>query len=283
MDEQYDQSSIVDSSVPDQLSVDDLTFPSYMPIDKHMMREFESATKVSNQINIDEMIKETIKSCYNLVEFIFKNEIMDINTAALEANCETLRELYSSKYQGDLLKQIIQNCKEEVMQTRRSDDVLSMETWKSFNDVEKLQFGDYFEQELSKIDINLFESWLKKNKDYQTIRYLPKILKHPEEPIPEDNDDDDLNIAGGKVSLKDPITLRIFTNPVISKCGHTYERDSIFQQMSGNTTTCAISGCETQIERKDLKEDKIMSIRVQAFTHHQKFVKDDKYIPVLLS
>jgi hypothetical protein len=269
-----------------QLGIDGFSFPNYMPIDKHLFREFEVVTKVSNPVNVDELISQTIETGYDYVDFIFKNEISEWDSQVLLDNCQVLRQLYFHKFQLDVLKQKISTSKQQVLEDRTSDDVLSLSTWKDYKEVEKLQFGDNIVQELSKNDNidELFETWLKLNNQYQVFKYLPFILNHPEESLPEDtNIDDDLNVAGGKVSLKDPITLRIFSDPVISKCGHTYERDSILQQMTGNSTTCAISGCEAKIEKKDLKHDKIMEIRVKSFHHNQKFAKNDKVVPVLLT
>lgn len=262
----------------DNLILDDLKLPAYIPMHRHMVREVESASKVAKTLDIEDMINDTIANCYTFMDFVFSLESTEWHTRPLDNNLQALRDLYLYKFQDEFLQTSLSSAKKSYAELTQDESLLNLDTWPEFMDKTNSQFGDFIIEQLTdEIDQKKFETWLSRQKPYQSIKYLPIILQNPEEPIPDENDDnDDLNIAGGKVSLKDPITLRIFTNPVIGKCGHTYERDSIKQQMTNSRTTCAISGCEAVIEERHLIEDKIMELRVKAFNHIQKSGKKDQ-------
>jgi SUMO ligase MMS21 Smc5/6 complex component len=50
-----------------------------------------------------------------------------------------------------------------------------------------------------------------------------------------DNDDDDIEIEGEHISLKCPLTLLPFTDPVTSKkCPHSFERNAILPMIQNS-------------------------------------------------
>lgn len=90
------------------------------------------------------------------------------------------------------------------------------------------------------------------------------LFKNPEDAIPDETEDDELNVSGGKISLKDPLTLNYFVKPVKSKrCNHVYEELSILLHLN-TQRVCPISGCSAVLTRNDLILDKLMLIRIRS-------------------
>ncbi|GEQ72494.1 hypothetical protein JCM33374_g6181 [Metschnikowia sp. JCM 33374] len=83
---------------------------------------------------------------------------------------------------------------------------------------------------------------------YQYLSNVGFVLENPEDPLPDDTTDDELAVSGGKISLKDPLSLDFFTEPVMSKtCKHVFEDKYIRQQLQGHAYIhCPITGCEAE-------------------------------------
>ncbi|KAK7203734.1 zinc-finger of the MIZ type in Nse subunit-domain-containing protein [Myxozyma melibiosi] len=81
------------------------------------------------------------------------------------------------------------------------------------------------------------------------------------------NSDDELVVARTKISLKCPLTLQLFVNPVTStKCPHSFSNDAI-RQMFGRTTQieCPVGGCMKKLRVSDLKPDRKLERKVERF------------------
>lgn len=114
---------------------------------------------------------------------------------------------------------------------------------------------------------------------------------NPESQIPTFNDDkdevdgdddDDIEIEGGIVSLKCPISQQIIETPVKSSiCGHTYDKKSIMELLSRESLDTNIKRCpecHAELTVTDLVKDNIMSIRLAAYRRDQQLLKNRKKV-----
>ncbi|GME90332.1 unnamed protein product [[Candida] boidinii] len=98
----------------------------------------------------------------------------------------------------------------------------------------------------------------------------------------DDDDDDDIEIEGGIVSLKCPISQQIIETPVKSGiCGHTYDKKSIMELLNRESLDTNIKRCpecHAELTVTDLVKDNIMSIRLDAFKRDQQLLKNRKKV-----
>ncbi|KAH3660499.1 hypothetical protein OGAPHI_007085 [Ogataea philodendri] len=91
---------------------------------------------------------------------------------------------------------------------------------------------------------------------------------NPTEPIPfnDQEDDDEIEIGGGKVNLTCPISRLIMKNPIRNNvCGHTYDKASLANYRS---TECP--ECGRTFSKTDLVEDTLMKIRLAGYKRDEK-------------
>jgi len=96
-----------------------------------------------------------------------------------------------------------------------------------------------------------------------------------------DDSDDDIAIAGQKISTKCPITFLEFKDPVTSlKCPHSYERSAIEDMIKQaapptarrgdqpppgwrKTVTCPVAGCDHVLGMEDIRPDPVLVRRIK--------------------
>jgi len=259
----------------------DLSLPQYVPMHKYIFREFEQVSKVVNAINIEKDIKTIYDDVNKYVDFMLDNDIVDGTDPFFSQCYDNMRQLCVTKITYDRLKTVLDQCKLAIKESRNDDPELSLETWDEVRQINVPQFGDFVISSYGNLQITpeTLEHDLKSEPRLHHVKWMSFILQNPEEPIPDEKEDDDLNVSGGKISLKDPISLQPFKNPVTSTCGHTFEKD-VINQMEGASFHCPISGCVQTIVRNQLTLDFVMSVRARAFQAMQKSTRNDD-IPVL--
>ncbi|KAI9504918.1 zinc-finger of the MIZ type in Nse subunit-domain-containing protein [Coemansia spiralis] len=111
------------------------------------------------------------------------------------------------------------------------------------------------------------------NQQYCEFRQQLWDLKHEGEPMPNlfgpaeegNEDEDDLVIAGARLTYKCPITASWLTDPVTSKvCKHSFSRDAIVDYIRGHhgSCPCPVGGCSHRIQLRDLHQDKVLERKV---------------------
>jgi hypothetical protein len=259
----------------------DLSLPQYVPMHKYIFREFEQVSKVVSAIDIDKAIKTIHDDVNKYVDFMVDNDMVDGTDPFFSQSYENMRKLCITQITYNRLKTVLDQCKLEIKESRDNDPELSLETWNEVRHLSLPQFGDFIIEKFGNFQITpeTLEQDLKSVPQLYDVKCIPFILQNPDEPIPDDKEDDDLNVSGGKISLKDPISLQPFKDPVTSTCGHTFEKD-VINQMEGVDFACPISGCARRIVKTQLVPDFIMSVRARAFQSMQKSNRND-HVPVL--
>lgn len=114
------------------------------------------------------------------------------------------------------------------------------------------------------------------HKDHLYLKNAAFIIDHPLDPLPDENADDDLQVEGGKVDIKCPLSLRIFEQPMRSKkCGHTFDYSAIKDTWRHNVEPCPVLGCGSRISINDFEPDELMNLRVKSFHRLQRKLEND--------
>ncbi|KAI5959185.1 uncharacterized protein KGF55_005528 [Candida pseudojiufengensis] len=259
-----------------------LSLPTYIPLHYSLGSNFNKILQSGSRGNdlTPQALKQHINLVNQYIDHIISNDSLDFNENILNNYLKTYKNLIISKIK---LSQIEKLSNETILKQYISPNLnlnlTNLDEYHQSVNPSVEEFISSKENELisSNYQINQF---IKSDKLYQLLRSLTFIMKNPEDPVPdEDNDDDDaIGISGGKVSLKDPITLNQFVEPVITSCNHTFEKSSIQQQMLTHRYgpfECPISGCDSVLNSNSFKIDKLMKARVKAFNKMEKNKDDD--------
>lgn len=247
--------------------INDLELPPYLPMQRSIVPEFERLSRfpLNPSPQIDESVKHIVRNCESHLEYLLTQKRTDIEnyvSQTIDALCTFIGVQHDLMLFTDQFKASRAAVRDRVTQ----DPELDLENLSELRALTHSNFGDFIvtNHQASK------QSASPDPKQHKLVKYLKSlsfIVKNPLEPLPDDGDgeDDEINVSGGKVSLKDPISLDVFLNPVISTaCKHTFEKDHILQYMRSGNTQCPITGCNAQVNNSVLEPDNIMKWRVKA-------------------
>ncbi|KAI5952619.1 hypothetical protein KGF54_003486 [Candida jiufengensis] len=268
--------------ISDQYLPSNLSLPSYIPLHRSLEHDFNRVfrnTSISNNDLTEQSIRQHKQIAFKYIDYILSQELLEFNEDTLFNFLNTYTNL------------VLSNRKISKIDELKNDDVLKMyispekelnlSTISQYHESIIPDVEDYINAKKREIlyskvrTIKFFEN----DEFYKLLRGLTFVMKKPEDPIPdeEDEEDDSLGVSGGKVSLKDPITLNIFKDPVISICHHTFEKQSIQRQLMENRNQsfiCPISGCDQPLNSNSFTVDKLMKARVKAFSRMEKNSND---------
>lgn len=255
-----------------------MDLPQYLPLRKEYLREFEKLTsRASEAKHTDSLLTKISNQTTKYIDYSLKSksELKPVITI-LKENLKCLEALIRAQYDVSIYKNSIEDSRKSIRKFQASDNELTLDNLEHYQNVssERENFADLIQSDYERskgvVDSDRFNELLYKNPQYKTLLNLVFILENPETPIPDTNQEEDLNISGGKISLRDPISLDYFKNPVISKkCRHTFDKEIMEVYLQTNND-CPIAGCKSKIALADLIPDKEMSIRVIVFSQNLK-------------
>ncbi|CAM9102640.1 unnamed protein product [Choristocarpus tenellus] len=88
-----------------------------------------------------------------------------------------------------------------------------------------------------------------------------KMFKDIMKTVRSGEDDDDLEVMAGELSIKCPLTNATFKEPVKSKkCGHTFDKNAVIYhiRVQRQNCVCPVAGCNKKLAMEDLVPDKEM-------------------------
>lgn len=264
-----------------------MELPGYLPLNRDLTRVVEKcgASGISASKQTEVLAERIYKTCKQWVDYSIGNGTATTNAtrSVLEANLTVLTEVFRTQYKADIFKASFDASKRKVRDLSATEDEVTLDNLDNYhniaNDERRLNFGDFIINEYNEqknYRETDFLSFLRNKNQYRQVQSFLVILDNPEAPIPDENggDEDDLNISGGTISLKDPILLNIFEDPVISKvCKHTFERQSIVNHLQ-TSNDCPIAGCSAKLNMNSLQPDDIMRLRVNVYKQKGKNKKD---------
>lgn len=242
----------------------DLSLPNYVPLRREFMREFEQQfIPDSTNVIYGQQFKQVTSMADHYINYILANSNLEFSESILQKYITSLDNLNKVERETKKLKQVhdLPSVREVTGLQLRELNLNSLEEFQKMNNP---SFPGVITQEFNNLPLDPPVST--NQRYYKFLKDAIFVINHPEEAIPDENEDDELNISGGTISLKDAITLNYYDNPVCSLiCGHTYEDVSIKSHLR-TKRTCPIAGCNTPISLEDLKPDKLMLMRIRAAT-----------------
>lgn len=252
----------------------ELDLPSYFPLHLSLRVNTEfSAHQLLNQI--DDRLVTVRKNTDGFLSYLSENShlLQDPKCRSyLAKQLQAFRRLLLSKYRLQALQTSLKAAHREFVESRRQELDLSLDNYYIYKDVTKQNFADKFVDEVAHQDESSHLELLRGDVTYQYIKNALFVVENPEDPLPDELKDDDVAMAGGKISLKDPLSLNYFVEPVSSrKCHHIYEKQHIMRQLQDDMPiNCPVIGCSATIQRGDLRDDKLMALRVKVFLSRTK-------------
>lgn len=246
--------------------------PTYFPVHLSLRVNTEfSATQLLNQI--DDRIISVKKSAELYLTYLSQNAhlLQDSHSGEyLTKQLRAFKKLLLSKYRLQALQSSLKTAHREFVESRRQEQDLSLDNYYIYKDVTKKNFADRIVNDLKESEEandSSFEDILRADTSFQYLRNALFVLQHPEDPLPDELRDDDVAVAGGKISLKDPLSLNYFVEPVSSRrCNHVYEKQHIMRLFQEDVPiNCPVTGCSATIRSDDLRDDELMALRVKAF------------------
>lgn len=263
-----------------------IQIPAYFPLHLDLLNDFERIGRSQYNFNIDSTLKESINNIINQTEEYLAFSLdetslttTDVDAGFLVSNLSTLEQLLKSQHELDIWKRSTDESKAKIRSKRRHETELHFLNLEEYSTRTDLPIGvlvndEYADYKYIHNQETSFQTILKMDDSYQYLKNVAFILENPETPLPDEVQDDDLEVAGGKISLRDPMSLNYFQIPVVSKkCSHVYEKDTIYNYLIHNKK-CPVDGCDASLTRNDLKPDKIMTLRVKAYLIKEKTKKD---------
>ncbi|KAK6465774.1 zinc-finger of the MIZ type in Nse subunit-domain-containing protein [Scheffersomyces coipomensis] len=241
---------------------------NYVPLDSNLLRDLDTTGGIHSSIlsSIEDLIKQIVKDTQKYITSFTNGDISKLDESYILTQAENLKNAIVTQFELQNYDRSIKISKTKIKDNMRRDAQLDEEQLEELADdnISDMIEKDYYS--FNSTQQGLLSTVIKSNADYQLLKNVVFIVNNPEDPIPDEEDDEELNVAGGKVSLKDPISLQYFQDPVCSKrCKHTFEKSSIQSHFSKGGSNCPIDGCSQTITRADLYPDQLMRIRVSIY------------------
>jgi len=137
-------------------------------------------------------------------------------------------------------------------------------------------------------------TWFKHLEDPSIAAAPPQTQIRPQtrrhQPTPAEDDDEDIAIESERVSLKCPLTLLTFNEPLASrKCPHSFEAQAIMDMISHSSMMVPVGGdrrnrvravkcpvCSVVLTQEDLKRDAVLERRVRRMQRQQEEEDEDE-------
>lgn len=249
------------------------TLPAYMPLARQLLREFESASgKLRDdglQSCIDSQIAASVTALDAYVAYFYEQNVKELDGLVFDNHLETITTLLRAEFEMETLRTLMATVRPLLKLDNEQNQEIRLETLEYYRGVtDKVEVHDAIAAQHQRDHANFetkFATFLKNNRWYQYFKSAAFVVVHPEEPLPEDEADDDIGIDGGKISLRDPLLMELYTEPMVSrKCGHIYDKRhvNVLFDATGRAE-CPVSGCDSQVDRHDLEPDPLMKLRVR--------------------
>lgn len=264
--------------------------PEYVPVSRDMTGEL---LKISNhsvpakelQDTHDQMMKSALEFLDQIVETPTRpGDDEEERLAPLKQIIDSFDKLTRSQKETRSFYKAFEQTRTMINQKSKTEPHLTLENLNTFNnvDLDRNMFSRVIQKVLDEnADTGGAYDSNNDNDDYIYLKNAAFIIDHPLDPLPEEQqgDDDDIQVEGGKIDLKCPISLKIFENPMKSvKCGHTFDLEGISGTWHNRDEQCPILGCGKVLRRTDFKKDDLMNLRVKSYYRLQKKLENNENV-----
>lgn len=255
--------------------------PEYIPLHHLLGRDLETAD--SQHLLVLQEVRAAIDEVSQQGKAYIDFVLSDKNTTAVQVNQDTLDTLLTAlrqhiitKHELEWWKKSAHNTRAKLRQRWNNEPEVLVDTLEQLRDFGPRQLfadeiaADYAEERNLRKQESTIDQLVSSNATYLQLRNLVYILQDPSNPLPTDTDEDDLAVAGGKISLRDPLSLDYYVDPYKSrKCLHVFSKATIDEYLAGvsarQAKNCPVDGCAATITANDLAPDPIMDLRMKVY------------------
>ncbi|KAI5949482.1 hypothetical protein KGF57_004692 [Candida theae] len=270
---EHPEASNSDAFLPQNLSL-----PSYVPLNRNFHRDFDKIFRTNASTDMTTpAINQHRLTAKNYINYILENESLEFDEKTLNNFALGYKQILESRCNLKKFESI--GADRRITDYLNTSQPLTLDTLDMYHSMNKPSYEELLSEVHNLSSTAEVQAHLKSDEFYQLLRSIAYVIKHPEESVPDEfaDNDDDVGISGGVVSLKDPLTLNSFVDPVVAPCGHTFESSSILQQLEQHSSggmECPIGGCDATLQRGNLKPDTLMRIRIRSANKQQKSNRD---------
>ncbi|QLQ82568.1 hypothetical protein HG537_0H03310 [Torulaspora globosa] len=174
----------------------------------------------------------------------------------------TYRELVALESSSRCLETKLENAKGKYRESSHNSEPVELSSWNRYISDSDGRPGllDIFNSEETSVGTRP-----KPTGDFKLLEAIAYLWKDPTAMMPDENNDDDVHIEGGKIELCCPITCQDFERPMISKkCNHVFDLQGLQNYFQDYTTrVCPMPGCSLTLSINDFEEDEVMKLRCQ--------------------
>lgn len=263
-----------------------LTIPQYVPIPREKLQDFESLRDACLPVKeLKHTEEQILQAAMDFLDQIMSSE-EDTSEggvdrlAPLKRLLESFENIVQAQYTTEQFGKMFNEVKQKVRDQNRGAREFDIDSLDYYNglDADDMMFSKLLEKKMAQLRPIDIKTKYRNNPDYVYLKNAAFILDHPEDPIPDENEDDDIHIEGGKVDLRCPIVMKIFENPMTStKCGHTFSLEGVngTWQTQNAQTKCPTPGCDKRLRKSDFKPDRLMTLRIKAYQRLQSHKGDN--------
>lgn len=250
------------------------SFPDYIPVHPSVKVNTEFGSLLLLR-EIEEQLLSIQSSAESFIEYassspqLAQNEGFKVYS---EQMIKSYEKFYLAKVKLQALQLALKNAHRELVDHRRTTLELTLSNYDECKELIRKNFADGFSDDLDELIREKlgarFEELLHRDPSFTFIRNAFFVLQFPEDPLQDEQVDEELAVEGGKISLKDPLSMNYFSDPVVSKrCFHVFERAHIVRQMrvARDEYACPVTGCDQYLSESDLSPDKLMKLRVKVY------------------
>lgn len=240
-----------------------LSLPPCIPLKRELLREYEDQFRDTTTDSLfQDQIMQTKQMAEYYIDYVLDNDHLNFSEQILQQYVDAFENFIKLEGELNKLKQVRNISAIESYSSNLSS--LTLNNLDNQHTINQLYFPEAIKQEYANLGVPTIPDSTVAKQGYQFLKQVLFLFKNPEDAIPDETEDDELNVSGGKISLKDPLTLNYFVKPVKSKrCNHVYEELSILHHLN-TKKVCPISGCNATLTRPDLILDKLMLIRIRS-------------------
>lgn len=248
---------------PDEVLPSNLSLPASIPLKRELLREYEDQFRDTTTDSLfRDQILQTKQMAEYYIDYILENNHLNFSEKILQQYLNAFENFMKLEGKLNKLKQVRNLPTIEGYSSNLTS--LTLDNLDNQHTLNQVYFPEAIKEEYAKLGVPTISDSTITKQGYQFLKQVLFLFKNPEDAIPDETEDDELNVSGGKISLKDPLTLNYFVKPVKSKrCNHVYEELSILLHLN-TQRVCPISGCSAVLTRNDLILDKLMLIRIRS-------------------
>lgn len=258
---------------------DSSVLPEYIPVSRRLQGKLEELRDSSTSLaDLKDTQANILKAANTYFELLFPNDPSTEWPSQEEGNIDLIKQLLDSyeklavsQREAHYFNTTFNMAKTEIRTRLRREPELSVSNIDDYraNHSQKKSFGQLLETRLQHLEpLPMDEN----NTDYIFLQNATFVISHPTDPLPDEEEDDDLQVGGGKIDLRCPVSMTYFEAPMISKCKHTIDHSSILGIWKSPSIDedCPILGCSARLKRSDFVPDRLMALRVKSFKLQQK-------------